>query len=652
MNRLRKFCGSSGHLTGLIACAALLGGCGGDGDSSVVEASSGPDTTLSESTVAAEVLENVRTQFSVTVPPSESDVEHSLSGGNIWKPPFEASSRVAIQLIDDSLAPRVSADATADVLMPTRATGAFSVADRRSGMRLHARLRGALDVSAEYGSGAVVYRQGHEQGDVILRPTEDGVEDYVVVRDAAVSHVEYDVDLVNVAGVRLVDGTFELLDATGDPRLRAAPPYVVDAAGQMRMANLSVSGCAVDTDPRAPWGRAVTPPESSSCQLTVSWVADGLQSPLLVDPSWSTTGSMTIGRRGHVLSGPSTTTGQTNGLVLVAGGQNGSTILTTAELYNPATGTWAATASMSTGHAYGVGINHSQTVSGINDDRVLVAGGYNALSPSTTITSTAQRYRFKTATWEAVPSMAVQRVSPAFDSVDLNKVIVQGGGSSASTAQFNAQIYDFSNNTWTTLPLPTYARRNATATRLSSAFGPAEVLFAGGLDSNGVVAACQKYNPTNNLWVNAGTLPNAVYRHTAALCAGCPTGSNGKVFVAGGYSAAGGATNAIQGYDPTTNSWSAAGTMSQALTTQASQLVTLTGDTANRILFMGGANATDQSTNFVMAWPSGGPATSSMQIARSMWFRVTRLANAKLLVSGGYNSQGPSTLAAAELFTP
>jgi hypothetical protein len=58
-----------------------------------------------------------------------------------------------------------------------------------------------------------------------------------------------------------------------------------------------------------------------------------------------------------------------NGLVLVAGGFNGSS-LASAELYNPANGTWTTTGSLGTAR-----VNHRATL--LPNGLVLVAGGYN-----------------------------------------------------------------------------------------------------------------------------------------------------------------------------------------------------------------------------------------------------------------------------------
>ena len=60
------------------------------------------------------------------------------------------------------------------------------------------------------------------------------------------------------------------------------------------------------------------------------------------DPSWVSTGSLVTARTRH------TATLLPNGKVLVAGGNNGHHALSSAELYDPATGTWTATGSLGT----------------------------------------------------------------------------------------------------------------------------------------------------------------------------------------------------------------------------------------------------------------------------------------------------------------
>jgi N-acetylneuraminic acid mutarotase len=250
---------------------------------------------------------------------------------------------------------------------------------------------------------------------------------------------------------------------------------------------------------------------------------------------WTATGSMTTARTHH------TATLLTNGEVLVVGGLSnggsptGTSCTNTAEIYNPSTGHWATTGSMTTARG-----NHTATL--LPNGRVLVAGGLCS-GGFTYPDNSAELYDPSTGTWKATGSMNVARANTAATLLTNGHVLTEGGNGTSSGAR-SAELYNPSTGKWTLTGSMNVYRPNLRATLLTN--GNVLVFGGTGLASS----ASEFYNPTNKKWAMTGQyyVAPSISGHTLTLL------SNGKAQVAGGrdkYSVA----SYSRLYDSSTNSW-------------------------------------------------------------------------------------------------
>ena len=129
--------------------------------------------------------------------------------------------------------------------------------------------------------------------------------------------------------------------------------------------------------------------------------------------TWTATGSLNTGREHH------TATLLPNGQVLVAGGFNSTSgDLASAELFNPASGTWTATGSLNTGRDL-----HTATL--LPDGQVLVAGGANSNS-GLPLTS-AELFNPANGTWTVTGSLNTARDYHTAALLPNGQVLVAGG---------------------------------------------------------------------------------------------------------------------------------------------------------------------------------------------------------------------------------
>jgi hypothetical protein len=228
---------------------------------------------------------------------------------------------------------------------------------------------------------------------------------------------------------------------------------------------------------------------------------------------FSGTGNMTANRGDH------TATLLANGKVLIAGGADQDptgTGLTSAELYDPSTGTFTQTGSMAVGRFL-----HTATL--LQNGKVLIVGG--ALTSTSDPVATAEVYDPATGTFTMTGAMATAREQHTATLLADGRVLIVGGTTSTGTGDLHptatVEVYDPSTGSFSVTGSMAEARTFHTATLLPSG----EVLVAGGGDEN---STAEVYDPATGAFSITSGMEIGRSGHTATLL------PNGSVLVAGG----------------------------------------------------------------------------------------------------------------------
>ena len=209
----------------------------------------------------------------------------------------------------------------------------------------------------------------------------------------------------------------------------------------------------------------------------------------------------------------------TDGKVLIIGGYEGDsetgTPLATAEIYDPKTGTFALTGSLTIGRR-----NHTATL--LNDGTVLVAGGYNG-----DYLNSPEIYNPKTGTFSSSAAMSNDRRFPSASLLGNGEVILVGGfdnGNVPSGTMNSADLYSPTKKQFTPTGAMQTARGRHTATNLNNN----EILITGGYNGLTVFQSAEIYNSSTAKFAATGSMNQARWRHTETLL------TNGNVLIIGG----------------------------------------------------------------------------------------------------------------------
>jgi hypothetical protein len=353
--------------------------------------------------------------------------------------------------------------------------------------------------------------------------------------------------------------------------------------------------------------------------------------------TFSATGDMNSRRIFH------TATLLTDGRVLIAGGamidDQGlfNITLGSAELYDPATGTFGVTGNMTTPRD-----GHTATL--LPNGKVLIAGGGIGSGPSLAAHSlaSAELYDPGTGTFSATGDMTTPRFEPEATLLNNGSVLIAGGSSPAG-GMASAELYDLSTGTFTATGNMTNPWAD-TATLLPNG----KVLITRGNPDGPLpyLSSAQLYDPLIGTFTSAGYLTANHTAPTATLL------TNGKVLVAGGDIGDGDGASVIgELYDPATGAFSRTGSMAVG---REQNTATLLPD--GSVLFAGGHNAIDLAASAETYDPlkAAFSRTASLPTAREL-HTATLLSDGRILIAGGDDERYsiPETiLSSAEIYTP
>ncbi|MBP6823167.1 MAG: hypothetical protein KA368_16580, partial [Acidobacteria bacterium] len=372
----------------------------------------------------------------------------------------------------------------------------------------------------------------------------------------------------------------------------------------------------------------------SNGELMVAGGYSALNEPIttveIYDPltdKWRVTRSMTTARFGH------TATLLTNGKVLVAGGIGaGGSALTTAETFDVPSHSWAA----GTGKMAGARAFHSASL--LPNGSLFVAGGFSGVQGLAT--ARAEIYSPDSQQWTSAGSFGEARGFHTATVLANARVLMVGGAPALplSSALSSVEIHDPAVGKWLAQAgSPNTLRYDHTATLLTNG----KVLIAGGRDSTGALKSSEIYDPATDTWTPTADLNIARGDHTATIL------RNGKVLVTGGSSSSG-TLDTAEVYDPATNSWSL--TANIMPNKRADHTATLLAD--GKVLAVGGWNTTG--TNVIRGCDIYDPATNTWTTAGTLT-TARRFHSATLLFDGRVLAVGGDTTASlktSELYDP
>src|SRR5207247_7270660 len=177
-----------------------------------------------------------------------------------------------------------------------------------------------------------------------------------------------------------------------------------------------------------------------------------------------------------------------------------------AEMYEPATGTWTVTGNLNFGRPV-------QTPTLLTNGKIFVAGGADDMRNK--VTNRAESYDPATGSWSNTGNLVTARAEHTAALLPNGKVLVAGGFVDYGSGQVTngAELYDPDTGTWSSTGNLNQRRALHTATLLT----PGKVLVAGGFFTDGLPNISDRsgfYDPPTATWSSPANLNSRCIFHS------------------------------------------------------------------------------------------------------------------------------------------
>lgn len=307
-----------------------------------------------------------------------------------------------------------------------------------------------------------------------------------------------------------------------------------------------------------------------------------------------------------------------DGKVLIAGGmRRNQDFYSSAELYDPATGTFKSTGSMTIAR-----VGHAAVL--LRSGKVLIVGGW----VSQECTDSAELYDPATGKFMAISKITSRRGQPSATLLGSGDLLITGGAERDTPGGVaSAEIFRAVSSKFEPVGPMHFARISQTATLMKDG----RILIAGGRGDS-VTASAEIYDPTTEQFTLTGSLQTARYKHSAGLL------PDGRVLIAGGSDDRDwhGKMSSAEIYDPRTGKFTGTAPLNDSrfkLPEEAAELA------SGQILIAGGSKTVevyDPGTGHFLI------ATGQMADARH-FMTETKLSDGSVLLAGGYPNNDQAT---------